>query len=91
MAPGDEAVLYAESTVDGDLTNTATVEGTAVDDVGAPLVVEGGPITAVDTARVDEGLPAIELDKTVYEGHDEGASCPGDEIVKAVNDAAVTY
>ena len=91
MAPGDTAVLYTESTVDGDLTNTATVEGTAVDEAGDPITVDGGPVTAQDTASVDEGGPALTLDKTVYRGHDAGAGCPGDETVKAVHEGELTY
>lgn len=91
MAPGDTAVLYVESTIEGDQTNTVIVNGTAVDDGGDPIVVDGGPVTAEDTARVDEGGPALSFDKGVYRSHDGGSGCPGEELVKAVHDAAVTY
>ena len=91
MAPGDIAVLSTESTIDGDLTNTATVEGTAVDAGGDPITVDSGPVVAEDTARVDEGGSELTLDKTVYRGHDAGAGCPGEESVDAVHEGAVTY
>ena len=44
-----------------------------------------------DTAEVDEVAPAIGVDKTVYAGHDAGASCAGSESVAGVNGDAVTY
>lgn len=91
MAPGDVAVLYLESTVEGDLTNTATVEGQAVDEAGDPLVVDGGPVVAEDTALVDEGGPELTLEKTVYRGHDAGAGCPGEDSVDVVHEGSVTY
>ena len=35
--------------------------------------------------------PAIQLDKTVYAGHDAGAGCPGSELVTGVQGDEVTY
>jgi len=35
--------------------------------------------------------PSIELEKTVYTGHDSGTSCPGVELAQAVTGADVTY
>ena len=42
---------------------------------------------------VDNGLlePSIDIQKTVYEGHDAGASCAGTELVSALSGTAVTY
>lgn len=91
MAPGDTAVLYVETTIEADQTNTVTVEATAVDAGGDPIAVAGGPVAASDSARVDEGGPALTLDKSVYRGHDGGSGCPGEQSVKAVHEADVTY
>jgi hypothetical protein len=35
--------------------------------------------------------PAIDIQKTVYVGHDGGASCPGSELATGVSGAPVTY
>ena len=35
--------------------------------------------------------PAMTLDKTVYAGHDSGASCDGAELANVANGAAITY
>jgi uncharacterized repeat protein (TIGR01451 family) len=46
------------------------------------------------TAQVDTPLnfePAVGVAKTVYAGHDSGASCPGGELVQGLDGAAVTY
>lgn len=53
MAAGDTATLFYETSIDGDLTNTATASGTLVDDTGDP-VVGADPVTDDDTAQVDE-------------------------------------
>ncbi len=89
LAPGDSAALYFETTVDGDLTNTATVTGTPVDDGGTPLGID--PVTGDDTAEVDEVGPAVSVAKTVYAGHDSGAGCPGAELQRGAGGAEVTY
>lgn len=60
MAPGDSATLYVESTVDGDLVNSVTADGVAVDDVGDPLVGVD-PVSDVDTAEVREVDQAMTL------------------------------
>ena len=90
MAPGDTATLYVESLIDGDLTNTATVTGAPVDAGGDPLP-GGQPVTAEDTAAVDEVGPSVSVDKTVYLGHDAGAGCAGSDLVAGLNGDAVTY
>jgi len=59
MAPGDTAVLFFETTLDGDLVNTATVTGTPVDDQGDPLVGVPDP-TADDDATVDVNPPNLD-------------------------------
>ena len=40
---------------------------------------------------VESCSPTINLEKTVYLGHDSGASFPGNELVAGINGAAVTY
>lgn len=39
----------------------------------------------------DPFLPAMSLEKTVYAGHDGGASCPGGELATVADGADVTY
>ena len=90
LAPGESVTLYVEGTVTGDLTNTATVAAVPVDGNGDPLVGVD-PVTAEDTAQVDELAPSVSVAKTVYRGHDDGAGCPGTESVSGDPDDAVTY
>ncbi|MCB1017730.1 MAG: hypothetical protein KDB10_21770, partial [Acidimicrobiales bacterium] len=56
LGSGETAVVYVESTVAGDLLNTATVEGTAVDPDGDPVPTLD-PVTATDTAEVEQVAP----------------------------------
>jgi|GEM_PF-2128844 len=90
IAPGEVAWLYTEVQLDGDLVNTADATATASDDGGAPYD-DIPTLTDDDDAAVDEHAPSIELLKTVYNGHDAGASCPGVESVTNTHMAAVTY
>jgi len=90
LAPGDSATLYLEGTIDGDLPNTATVGGIPTDPGGTPLPGIDPP-TDDDTAEVDEVGPAVAVAKTVYAGHDDGAGCPGNELQRGANGAALTY
>jgi len=90
MAPGDTAVLSYDSTVDGDLTNTVVVSANPTDPDGNDL--PGVPdVTDDDTAEVDQVAPAVEVEKTVYAGHDAGAGCPGGELETRLAGDAVTY
>ncbi len=90
LAPGDSATLYLEGTIDGDLLNTASVSGVPTDPGGTPLPGIDPP-TGGDTAEVDEVGPAVSVAKTVYAGHDGGAGCPGAELQRGADGAAVTY
>ena len=90
MAPGDSAVLWYETTIDGDLTNTASVTGTPVDDQGDPFAGID-PVTDSDTAAVDDVSPSITVDKSVYAGQNDGADCPGAGNVAVRSGDAVTY
>ncbi|MEL7210894.1 MAG: hypothetical protein AAGK32_22105, partial [Actinomycetota bacterium] len=82
LAPGDSVVLYTEELIDGDLTNNASASATPP---------TGPDPTDDDDAVVDELVPAISIDKTVYAGHDSGTSCAGIESVVGLNGDAVTY
>jgi hypothetical protein len=90
LAPGDQLVFYYQTTISGDLVNTASTSGNPVDDQGADLPGFDNPM-ASDTAQVDVLVPGIELQKTVYAGHDSGLSAPGGELVEAPNGSDVTY
>ena len=82
LAPGEDQMLFVEGSVDGDLVNV-------VSGVGTPP--HGDPIPHEDTAEVEEIDPSIQVDKTVYLGHDGGASCAGVETVEAELGQAVTW
>jgi hypothetical protein len=91
LAPGASLVYYYETSLDGDLTNTADVTGTPSDQNGQDI--EGlTDVTDSDTATVEEASsPDVMIAKTVYSGHDSGVSCAGDELVEGVLNAAITY
>jgi len=82
LAAGESRTSYVEAVLSGDLRNTATVSGEDPD---------GLPVTDQDTAEVVEIIPSIDIQKTVYAGHDGGAGCPGVDILFATNGAPVTY
>lgn len=82
LAPGHSQLLYVEDTVDGDLTNVAAVSGESP---------EGHPVEDEDDASVDEVHPSLRLDKTVYLGHDSGASCQGSASVEDEAGQPVTW
>jgi len=90
LAPGGTVTTHVETAIDGDLVNTAEVSGNPTDETGEDLPEVDDP-TDDDDAEVDEVAPAIELVKTVYQGHDGGASCPGTDLQVNVSGTAVTY
>jgi hypothetical protein len=90
LAPGASLVYYYETVINGDLVNTASTSGNPTDADGNDLPGLDDP-TDDDSAAVDEENAAIEIAKTVYLGHDGGASCPGGESVTGAKGAGVTY
>ena len=89
LDPGDSVTLFLQTTVDGDLTNTATATGTPTDGQGQPLGIRD--VSASDTAQVDAVTPSVTVAKTVYAGHDDGDGCAGAESVTGKAGRAVTY
>jgi uncharacterized repeat protein (TIGR01451 family) len=86
---GDSGSVTVSVEVDRDVspgTMTNTVELDYTDIVFSDYPVE----TDIDVDQYEEN-PAIEIAKTVYRGHDGGASCPGVESVTGANGADVTY
>lgn len=82
LAPKQSGTIYFETLIAGDLTNTARVSGTP------PF---GPEVSAEDSAEVDAISPSLILQKTVYTGHDNGATGPGSDLIHATNGAAITY
>jgi len=82
LLPGATAMSEFETAISGDLTNLARV---------VAELSSGSALTNTDTAVVDQISPALELRKTVYTGHDGGASCPGGELAQGTNGAPVTF
>jgi hypothetical protein len=72
------------------VTNTATAVGNPTDPNGNDLP-DIPDATDTDTAVVDIVNPAVDIQKTVYLGHNAGASCPGVELVAGSPGAAITY
>jgi uncharacterized repeat protein (TIGR01451 family) len=86
---GDSGSVTVSVEVDRDVppgTITNTVELDYTDIVFSDYLVE----TDIDVDQYEENA-AIEIAKTVYLGHDSGASCPGGESVTGANGADVTY
>ena len=82
LPAGGSFVTSVASVVTSSLTHVATVSGTDPN---------GDPIGDQDSATVEIIHPALQLQKTVYLGHDGGASCPGTDRVAGTNGAAITY
>ncbi len=62
LAPGERVRWYFETTIDGDLVNSAAAAGLPVGSRGRPLPGVKPPIDS-DRARVREADPAIAIDK----------------------------
>jgi len=90
LAPGASVVEFAENSLAAELLNTASVTGTPTDMGGTPIPGLSMP-TDDDTAKVEPVNPSINLQKTVYAGHDGGAGCPGTEVALVTNIDAVTF
>jgi probable HAF family extracellular repeat protein len=82
LATGETWTAHFETTIVGDLHNVAAASGYGPD---------GGLVADEDTADVAEFIPSIDIQKTVYRGHDGGASCPGGDFLQATNGTPVTY
>jgi len=89
LQPGASVMLHSQSTLIDDLVNTATAIGDPVDPNGDPLPSD--PPSDDSTAEVIKLEPAIELEKTVYEGHNSGADCAGVNQLNTVVGAPLTY
>jgi uncharacterized repeat protein (TIGR01451 family)/LPXTG-motif cell wall-anchored protein len=96
LAPGASVVWAYETTITGDLVNIATAGAFPTDGNGNPSYSRG-PVVDDDTAsvEVEDVTPPptadIEIEKTIYAGHDSGAGCPGTESVTVATGAAITY
>ncbi len=90
LAPAATISYYYEGTITADLINTASVSANPTDNMGNDLPGLTDP-TDSDTAEVDLVGPGIEIVKTVYEGHDLGASCAGTNSLNIYAATDVTY
>jgi len=92
LGNGESISYYYKTEITGDLKNTAEAIANPCDENGNDLPDED-KVTAKDTAEVNEIHPGIEIEKTVYAGHDEpdGDNCPGGELVVGGNGDPVTY
>lgn len=90
LAPGASVTLHVESTINGDLVNTAVVTANPVNETGQDLP-NVDDVSDDDTSEVEKNTPDINLQTTVYVGHDSGAGCPGGELASGVTGSNVTY
>ena len=91
LAPQGTVVCTKDIQVDNDTTNVATASGNPTDSQSGDLPGLDNP-TGNDDAIVDVFLPSIDLQKTVYLGHDGGASCASAvETVSAGQGVDITY
>lgn len=89
LPPGASLVYYYEASINGDLTNTANTTGTPSDNLGATVPNIDKP-TELDTAKVDEVKPEIDVQKSIYFGeYNSGTS--GEETASGKNGEWVTY
>ncbi len=95
LTPSASLTYVYTDTISGDLTNIAEVVANPTDGEGNDLPGAPNP-TDSDDAQVDQVGPGIDLDKTVYFGHEsdgssEGATCPGSDLLRSAPDAPITY
>ena len=82
LLAGQDMTVYMETYALDSHTNIATV--TAIPPAGLVLLVE-------DSAVVIIIEPSLRVEKTVYIGHDNGASCPGLQFIQGTNGLPITY
>ncbi len=82
LASGGTFSTSVAAVVTGSLTHVATADG---------LDPNAGLASDEDSAVVEIIHPVLYLQKTVYLGHDGGASCPGAEWVEGANGSLITY
>jgi hypothetical protein len=91
LTPTGVNYYYYQTTITKDLKNTATAKGTPSTEGGKQLLGISD-VTDTDSAEVDLVTPGANLKKTVYYGHDNGASCStSGEKVTNISGALVTY
>ena len=90
LAPGEKLWFYYETTVGSSAVSTMGVTGTPSDASGNALA--GVTLqTDQDPARIEVLSAELQIEKTVYAGHDSGAGCPGIDTLGANQNAAITY
>lgn len=91
FAPSDVVICTAEIEVTQNTTNIAETIGTPSDGNGTPLPNVEPPTDTDDAVVILPTTPGLTLQKTVYEGHDSGENCAGDELVEAPTGTEITY
>ncbi len=82
LASGGVFATSVASVVTSTQTHVATVLGTDPN---------GDPVRDQDSAHVERINPALQLQKTVYLGHDNGTSFPGTHRVAGTNGSPITF
>lgn len=93
LAPGESQMIFVDSTILGDLNNTAVVTANPVLDDGTDIATLAD-VTDSDPSGVLEDkslLAGITVSNTVYKGEDLGAACPGEESVTGLLTTPVIY
>jgi hypothetical protein len=87
--PADLALFMGAGNVD--LTAVAVGTSSASGPGNVLLKVEAQAAGLIATVKYEYVKTAIHLEKTVYLGHNDGASCPGVEYVEDIPNSPVTY
>lgn len=88
---GASASVFVDGTAGpDDLLNTATVNAVPVDVAGTPIP-GAEPPSDEDTSDYDVRTPSVNLAKTSYAGHNDGASCPGMESATSNGEGPITW
>lgn len=90
LAPAARLFYFYTGTIQIPLLNTAAVEANPTDAAGGDIPGLNN-VRDTDTARIELISAAIRLDKTVYRGQNNGASCPGVDLVGDLPGAPLTY
>jgi len=93
IAPAGTQLFYYETKAAGNLTTVARVQANPVDDKGNDLIgLHNEPYANVSAVvRTPANSPGIMVLKTSYIGDNEGAHCPGTNLVRALSGDTITY
>ena len=92
LAPGEEAIWYHETGIDGETTQPAIATANPTDKAGLDIPDLPNPSAeSTANARLEAGLQGFSVRHSLYMGRDSGASCPGAKRLVAPYGTDITY